>query len=1074
MPTEPSFPSIAGQPLSRRSLLRGAAAVAAVGAAPLAWPQVAFGAAGVAVWAQGGSDRVFSTSVAGSIQAVSLAAAKGEHEAAQIMVRPASAVSGVQLTVTDLTGPGGAVLPATQVQIRREYPHPNVDTVDGDMQAAPGGASIFYDALMDNAAISVAANTTQPYHVGVRVPAGQAAGRYAGTVTVSTSGGDVPVPISVQVYDVAIPAANQSTLKMNNWFTSAGWDYTGTIQAVPLQYGCTMFDDRWWTVMGNFAKNHALHRNNVIYADFQALLIPNTTIDSAGNYTFGWQSFDRFVQLFVDAGALSYIYTPTLLEGAGPQVEILQNVGGSTQKVLVTPNSAVANAYLDKVFPALKAHLDTKGWTDIFYFSALDEPSSTAQVSAATWLYAKYAQYFPHPRTNEAHNTNMPDLDKILTTVTPTTEVYQNSVATYQKFRQTPGKELWLYTCIIPQGNYMNRFIRYHLDKTRLIPWLLWKIGASGYLHWGWNYWVNGSVAAGWTAADTFDGHQNGDAWLVRPNKPALDVYDSVRSEAQLDGIEDFELLTALARTKPVTAHAVANTLITDSTTYTRNGEDVVAAHRHLLDALTSPAGDSRFPLTDGFADERNWVHVQGAWSVSGGGYNQTDSSANWGYTSALKARAYGDFAATVDVQITGVNSSGGDTNWAGLVVRSANGSDMDTGYMVALRRNGEVFVYRSGDTLGKAQVPGFTTASPTRLKVVALGSTLTVCAGPAATPILTVNDSAFVIGNVALVTGGASARFSGFSVNPEVNYAEGKAVTVTSTYTADGWAPTAAVNGQTASVTGGLGWSSAGSTDPGTAQTVTVDFGRSYPVGRVDLYPRSDGTNAGSGFPSDFTISLSTDGSTWTTVATKTGYPKPAAVNQAFAFGTTQARYVRVTATKLTADQFGAYHFQLAEIAAYGGNLAAGRPVTSSSSYESPSEGWGAACATDGSWLSALASPMGWSSGGATAATQTEWVSVDLGALSQIKDVTLYARTDGPATGSCFPVDFAVQQSTDGASWSTLVSKTGYPAPDAMPQVFAFAPVTTRYVRVLATKLSADGFGSYRAQLSEIEVHAG
>ncbi len=329
----------------------------------------------------------------------------------------------------------------------------------------------------------------------------------------------------------------------------------------------------------------------MIYADFQALLIPNTTIDSAGNYTFGWQSFDRFVQLFVDAGALSYIYTPTLLEGAGPQVEILQNVGGSTQKVLVTPNSAVANAYLDKVFPALKAHLDTKGWTDIFYFSALDEPSSTAQVSAATWLYAKYAQYFPHPRTNEAHNTNMPDLDKILTTVTPTTEVYQNSVATYQKFRQTPGKELWLYTCIIPQGNYMNRFIRYHLDKTRLIPWLLWKIGASGYLHWGWNYWVNGSVAAGWTAADTFDGHQNGDAWLVRPNKPALDVYDSVRSEAQLDGIEDFELLTALARTKPVTAHAVANTLITDSTTYTRNGEDVVAAHRHLLDALTSPAG---------------------------------------------------------------------------------------------------------------------------------------------------------------------------------------------------------------------------------------------------------------------------------------------------------------------------------------------------------------------------------------------------------------------------------------------------------------------------------------------------
>ncbi|WP_163507413.1 discoidin domain-containing protein [Fodinicola acaciae] len=1075
MSADSSFSIIAGQPVTRRTLLR-AAAVA--GAIPIAMPESAFGAAAApAVWVHGAADRIFPASPAESGQAIALDAAKGEHEAAQIMIRAGgSAISNVTLSASALTGPAGATIPASQIQIRRQYAHGDVGGVGGDTQAPPGGsASTYYDSLMDAAAATVAANTTQPYHLGVRVPAGQPAGRYSGTVTVASGSGNVAVPISVRVFDVALPAADKGKLKMNNWFTSAGWDYTGTIEAVPLQYDCQMFDDRWWTVMANFAKNHARHRNNVIYADFQALLIPDTTVDANGNFSFDWTTFDRFVNLFVSAGAMSYIYTPTLLEGAGPQVEILRRAGTTNrvEKVLVTPNGTEANAYLDKVFPALRSHLDSKGWTDVFYFSALDEPDTDAKATAAKWLYAKYAQYFPNPLTNEAHNHFMPALNQVLQTVTPTTEVYQNNIAAYQKFRHIAGKDLWFYTCIIPQGDYMNRFIPYHLNKTRLIPWLLWKVGAGGYLHWGWNYWVNGSVAAGWTAADTFNGGQSGDAWLVRPNVSALDVYDSVRSEAQLDGIEDYELLTLLAAAKPLTARAIANRLITDSTHYTHNGEDVVAAHRHVLEASVSPATDARFPVVDGFPDERNWTHVSGTWSVSGGAYSQTDSAAQWGYTSALKARAYGDFAATVDVQITAVNSAGGDTNWAGLMVRSCNASDMDTGYLVALRRNGEVFVYRCGDRLGGAQVPGFSAAAPTRLKVVARGSTLTICAGLAATPILTVTDSYYSAGNIALVTGGAAAKFSGFSVNPEIDYAEGKAVTVTSSYTADGWSPTAAVNGQTASVTGGLGWSSAGFTDANTTQSITVDFGQSYPVGRVDLYPRSDGANTGSGFPADYTIALSTDGLSWTTVATRTAVPRPAAGPQSSAFATKQARYLRVTATKLTADQFGAYHFQLAEIAAYGANLAAGRPVQTSSSYESAAEGWGAVAATDGSWLSALGTPMGWSSNSNLTANHIEWISVDLGAASSIKDVVLYARTDGDNTGACFPSDFVIETSTDNSAWTQVVSKTGYPAPDAQPQVFAFSPVTARYVRVRGTSLSPDNHGTYRMQLSELEVHA-
>ncbi|WP_344841566.1 hypothetical protein [Nonomuraea dietziae] len=102
---------------------------------------------------------------------------------------------------------------------------------------------------------------------------------------------------------------------MNNWFTSAGWDYNGTVRAIPAQYGVQMFDANWWRVIENIAANHAKHRNNVIFADFQALLIPDTTGGRGGDYTFGLGHLRQVRPDLRRRGAMQYIYTPHLLEG---------------------------------------------------------------------------------------------------------------------------------------------------------------------------------------------------------------------------------------------------------------------------------------------------------------------------------------------------------------------------------------------------------------------------------------------------------------------------------------------------------------------------------------------------------------------------------------------------------------------------------------------------------------------------------------------------------------------------------------------------------------------------------------
>ncbi|MFC5406086.1 glycoside hydrolase domain-containing protein [Cohnella soli] len=1038
-------------------------------------------AAAPSVWIQNASDRAFQSSTlpANPTTSIVLYAAKNEYEAAQILVRSSTAQSNVYVSVSALSGPGGATIPTANIKVSKEYTHSNVwiaTTTKGptDNEIPPDGSSNYTDALVENTPITLPANETQPYFYSVYVPADQTPGTYTGTAVVNSGGGNVTVNVTVVVYNVTIPPTNQSTFQMNNWFTSAGWDYEQTEAGIIKQYNVALYDANWWKVIGNIASNMAKHRNNVIFTDPTALLIPDTTIDANGNYTFGWATFDKFVQKFVDAGAMQYIYSLPITRRIGEhdlKLQMLKNVNGVTARQLVDTDTPEANAYLATFFTALKAHLDAKGWTNSFIMSAEDEPHSQAEVEVADRIYAKYKMYFPNALISEAHDGITLGLEDKLTTFVPRTDNYEDHILYYQQQRLS-GKNLWLYTCIDPRLDYMNRFISFHLDKTRLIPWLVWKVGGNGYLHWGWNYWALPDAGGTWNAVDTFDSSQSGDSWLVRPNKAAYDIYDSVRSEAQLDGIEDYELLNILKQSKPLVAKSIAETLITNSTLYTRQGSLVVNRHKELLDEIVSANSDVRFPFTDNFdsGDEGNWKHSVGTWSMSGGEYSQT-SLTGYNNVSAIKGRSYGDFALTFDVKIA--NDNGNHQNWAGAMIRSMNATDLDTGYLIGVRNNGEIHLWRTGTVLAAAQIPGYVAGQYTTVKVVTQGSNIKVFAGNNPAALLEVNDTGYTSGNIGLITGGASAKFDNVVVNAEQNYAEGKPVAYWSNYTGDGWAPQNAVDGKTSSSTQSLGYTSDSNiTVQNHNEWISVDFGKSYPLSRVDLYPRNDGANTGFGFPIDFTIQTSTDNQNWTTVVTKTGYAKPGNEVQSFPFASVNARYIKVNATKLRTEAADAntYRLHFAEIQAFGGNLAAGKKVTASSSYESLADGWAKANATDGARLSNAFYSMGWVSGNNLTTNHTEWVKVDLGGSSTISNVNLYPDNADKELGFFFPIDFTIQTSTDDVNWTTVVSRTGYAMPGYAAQSFSFPSTTARYVKINGTNLRFNQ-GVYRMGFAEIEV---
>jgi len=147
--------------------------------------------------------------------------------------------------------------------------------------------------------------------------------------------------------------------------------------------------------------------------------------------------------------------------------------------------------------------------------------------------------------------------------------------------RLEAGKEVWIYTCLFPAGAYPNRFVDYPLIKTRVLHWMNFRWGFTGYLHWGFNQWRGGdsfTVLEPPHSGPSF--LPPGDAWIVYPGDRQL--LDSIRHEAMRDGVEDYELLKVLAGRDPERAAALAQAVVVSFTDYVRD----VAAFRQVRQAL--------------------------------------------------------------------------------------------------------------------------------------------------------------------------------------------------------------------------------------------------------------------------------------------------------------------------------------------------------------------------------------------------------------------------------------------------------------------------------------------------------
>ena len=134
-------------------------------------------------------------------RAIRIRTARDEVEAAQLVVRPTGALNGLTLRVGELTGPGGALIPAESLEVL-EVRYVNVEKPT-DKSATTG---LWPDPLPPlKSPIDLEPNKNQSFWVRVKAPRNTPAGIYKGRIKLRARDYNAQVTLHVEVYDFTLP-----------------------------------------------------------------------------------------------------------------------------------------------------------------------------------------------------------------------------------------------------------------------------------------------------------------------------------------------------------------------------------------------------------------------------------------------------------------------------------------------------------------------------------------------------------------------------------------------------------------------------------------------------------------------------------------------------------------------------------------------------------------------------------------------------------------------------------------------------------------------------------------------------
>lgn len=451
--------------------------------------------------------------------------------------------------LTDLKGPGGARLPATQAKIRW------ADWVEVAGAWLP-------DPLLEKQPFTASPNGFPMLWVTIHVPDQARPGTYSAELTVQSGAETARVPVRLQVHDFTLPVTTR--LQSSFWMFRHCLRNAYGMQEIPFDFYQKWLDLCLETRLAP-----------IDAAEWHDQPLVQMVRDEQGQLQVNWEPWDQYLQYSMDRGMSAFNVADDHWFGnyfQSFQVRDLKT--GQTETVKLDPQSQEYADTVIRFFRLALEHFTERGWANKGYLQAYDEPGQDQELLAAINRFHNLARTgWPGLRTLITTPIDFGGLSDDLGIWCPLTPHYDDKLAAEARAR---GQEVWWYVCCGPTAPWANFFLKQPGAAHRVLFWQTYGRKSDGLLYWGVNHWPDFcartmdplSPDKKWPQAPWNDGGRNGDGYFLYPGPDG--PLTGLRFEIMRDGVEDYDALRMLegalkeqGQRAPITLRARAENALT-------------------------------------------------------------------------------------------------------------------------------------------------------------------------------------------------------------------------------------------------------------------------------------------------------------------------------------------------------------------------------------------------------------------------------------------------------------------------------------------------------------------------------
>ncbi|PWM70607.1 MAG: hypothetical protein DBX59_10595 [Bacillota bacterium] len=544
------------------------------------------------IWTETNAVKVLRSVTSGKNKKVTVSAAKGEYEGAQILINSSEKIENIEIALNDLTC-GTHKIAKTNVAVYRQH-YFDLQTAYDSSQKKDRypDALVPFDASAKAGENRADANETFAIWLTFKIPETAESGAYTAEFQLILDGKRHSVPVELTVYDFALPKENHVRTAFALWIDDL-CDIWGN--ANPDVHKVAN-NAEVKTLLQNYTNMLAEYRisTTALPLLWNELEDPKAVAKAAKEATLNPKIASYSVpvkEIEAEDGISEYKFKETLLElirQSTNDIDLLKKAYLYIPKIdePLSQNTIPLAIRVNKIVEKVRAELlaDASLWTG----------KQQVKESLSAMQHVLTADY--DPRLEGAAQTWCPYFSSF------DTEEQRN---VYYERRNAYGEGIWWYGCVGPKYPYPTFHMNNNIASARTIGWMQKVYDIEGQLYWT----VNLSkqmreddqyhIRDIWNDAYSFYDIA-GDGYLVYAGaKYGIDnALPSIRLEAVRDGFEDYEYLWLLEETlsslneKYKTAYSLAEYVqhlsdkLFDGTKPTVIDENVTLAKNELSDLI--------------------------------------------------------------------------------------------------------------------------------------------------------------------------------------------------------------------------------------------------------------------------------------------------------------------------------------------------------------------------------------------------------------------------------------------------------------------------------------------------------